>query len=306
MKIGKKRSGKQMSSENRITLFLMSYKGLKVLETFGAEFSDTVDFVVTARDASIQDDYCEEIRQTCKRLDIKCFDRQGDFRVTSGYALAVSWRWLINLSATKLIVFHDSLLPKYRGFNPLVSYLINEEKEIGVTALFAADEYDVGDIIVQSSSEISYPLRIADAIESVSDNYVALARKIGKEISLGRELNAKMQNEAEASYSLWRDEEDYRIDWSQPARKIRRFIDAVGFPYQGASSLIEEKKVRIFDAEELADVTIKNRTTGKVIFLQNGFPVVVCGEGLLKILSLVDDETRQSVLPLRRFRTRFN
>lgn len=290
----------------QITLFLMSRKGHRVLETLGKEFGDIIDFVVTERDLDVQEDYYQEIRDTCDLLNIRCYNRKDSFQVKSRYAMAVSWRWLINLPASKLIVFHDSLLPKYRGFNPLVSCLINEEKQIGVTALFASQDYDCGDIIRQSSGKISYPQKIESAIETISDNYADLARQLAIDIENGKELIGKKQSEAQASYSLWRDEEDYQIDWTKSAPEIRRFIDAVGFPYQGASTFIGHKLVRILEAEDLSDVVIENRSPGKVIFIKDSYPVVVCGKGLLKILSIVDDETRKSLLPLKNFRVRMS
>jgi methionyl-tRNA formyltransferase len=275
------------------------------LEALGKEFRELIDFVVTQRDKSVQDDYYAEIRELCEQLNIPCYDRQQSYKIQSKYALAISWRWLINLKETTLIIFHDSLLPKYRGFNPLVSYLINGENRIGVTALFAADTYDTGDIIAQAGSEISYPKKVSEAIEIVSDGYVKLARQIAAEINRGTNLIGKPQNEAEASYSLWRDEEDYQINWSHSAQEIRRFVDAVGFPYKGAFTLINGKRARVFDIEELDDMIIENRIPGKVIFIKESSPIVVCGRGLAKIKTLVDDETGESLLPLRNLRLRF-
>jgi len=63
--------------------------------------------------------------------------------------------------------------------------------------------------------------------------------------------------------------------------------------------------MRVNDAEVLPDLLIENRKPGKIIFIQNGKPVVVCGMGLLKIISLTDDNTTQEMLPLKRFRIRF-
>jgi methionyl-tRNA formyltransferase len=283
----------------------MSRKGLKVLETIGNDYPKLIDFVVTERDSNVQEDYHDAIRQTCNQFNIACYDRKDDYNVASRYAIVVSWRWMIQSTSTQLIVFHDSLLPKYRGFNPLVSCLINGERKIGVTALFAADEYDAGDIIAQSASEISYPTKIESAIDLILNNYAELATEIIGTIANGLKLVGRKQDESQASYSLWRDEEDYRIDWSQSAEKIRRMIDAVGFPYKGASTLLNDRLVRITEAEEVEDVAIENRTNGKVIFVKDGFPIVVCGKGLLKITALFDDETKESLLPLKNFRTRF-
>lgn len=291
--------------EKQLTLFLMTRKGFKVLETLGRGFRDLIDFVVTQRDKSVQDDYYVEIRELCEQLNIPCYDRNQTYEIKSKYSLAISWRWIIRLKETTLIIFHDSLLPKYRGFNPLVSYLVNGETQIGVTALFAAEAYDTGEIVAQASSEISYPIKISEAIEIVSDDYAKLAEKVAGQINCGADIVGKPQNEAEATYSLWRDEEDYRIDWSRSADEIQRFVDAVGFPYKGASTIINDKLARVFDIEELDDVIIENRVPGKVIFINESLPVVVCGRGLAKIKTLIDDATGESLIPLKNLRLRF-
>lgn len=291
--------------EESLILFLMTRKGYAVLSALLAEHRDLLGFVVVGRDKSVQNDYSAEIRELCLKHDLPCFERTDRFEIASRYALAVSWRWLLRLEKTQLIVFHDSLLPKYRGFNPLVSYLINGEKRIGVTALFANAEYDAGDILAQAASEIEYPLKIADAIEIVSQNYVELVQHIANELRHKQELTATPQNESSATFSLWRDEEDYRIDWTLSACEIRRTIDAVGFPYNGATALLDEKKVRIWDAEAMSDVKIENRAVGKILRLENSLPVIVCSDGLLLIKRMTDDETGANLLPLPRFRVRF-
>jgi methionyl-tRNA formyltransferase len=135
-------------------------------------------------------------------------------------------------------------------------------------------------------------------------NYSSLAVEISDCLSSGKTPTATPQSVVEASYSLWRDNEDYFVDWRAPATTIRRTVDALGFPYKGAASTLAGKVVRILKAEALSDVTIANRTPGKVIFVHDSKPVVVCGEGLLRIDELVDD-LGSSLLPLSRFRTRF-
>ncbi len=45
-------------------------------------------------------------------------------------------------------------------------------------------------------------------------------------------LQATPQDEAAATYSLWRDEEDYRINWAADAM-APQFVDAGGIPFPG-------------------------------------------------------------------------
>lgn len=289
-----------------ITLFLMTYKGYKVLEhLIEQDLHHILDSVVVGEDKSTENDYSNEIITLCEEHTIKFYRRKENYTITSKYSLAISWRWLIPTENTELIVLHDSLLPKYRGFAPLVNQLINGEKKIGLTAIKASDQYDRGPIIMQQSVDIQYPIKIKDAIEIISDLYSSITADIFRAVANGSTLAFIPQDESQATYSLWRDEDDYQIAWSQDSSDILRFIHAVGYPYLGASTLLEDKKIRIYDAEIYPDVHIVNRDSGKIIFFDNDRPVVVCGTGLIKILDARFDNTGASIFPLNKFRLRF-
>lgn len=289
----------------QITLFAMTQKGYVVLKVLYTNYPGLIKAVITAKDSSVLEDFYDQTKNFCEANDIPCYERTESFVVETKWVLAISWRWLIPSDKGQLIVFHDSILPRYRGFNPLVTALINGDINIGGTALFASTEYDRGEIIAQSTSLVSYPLKIQQAIEIILQNYIEIATKIAKMIVNNDVITGRPQIESEASYSLWRDEDDYCIDWGTPASIIRRFVDAVGFPYLGAATFWGERLIRILEVEQVEDVNIVNRTPGKLIFTVDAKPVIVCGQGLLKIITAVDDKTRLSILPLPRFRVKF-
>ena len=287
-----------------ITLYLMGQKGLAVITKLNEEgLLGTIDAVVVSNDINMQDDYYSDIRDFCIKNNLTIYNRNDSYSNKSKYSIAVAWRWIID-SYTKLIVLHDSLLPKYRGFAPLVNMLLHREPYIGVTALFASPLFDSGDIIAQKSQKVHYPIKINDAIELLLPLYAELSCNIVKKIQSGIEINAQPQNEEEASYSLWRDDEDYLIDWNASASYIQQFVYSVGHPYKGASCKCNGQMVRVIDCEVKKDVSIENRQVGKVLFVEDGFPVVVCGEGLLKLTEVVTEDEK-SILPLKRFRSRF-
>lgn len=289
----------------KVSLFLMTQKGLNVLKSVVQNrLQNLIDIVVIGRDPKILDDSSADIKTICNVNNIPFCYRNDQFKISSPYAIAISWKWMIHFPDSKLIVLHDSLLPRYRGFAPLVNQLINGEKEIGVTALWASSEYDRGDIISQEKISIEYPLKIRDAIEMITPLYSQLTCNILEKIGNEKELIGTPQLEEQASYSLWRDEEDYQINWSDSAERITRFIHAVGYPYAGAEAILNEGRVKIFESEVIHDVDVEIRQTGKVIFIHDNFPVVVCGKGLLKIKE-IRDATGNSILPLKRFRARF-
>lgn len=291
----------------KASFFILTKKGYWVLRNFIEQFGpDFIDLVIIEEDKKIENDYYSEIRKICIDNNIKWFNRKEKYTISGGICFAISWKWIINQSNFKLIILHDSLLPKYRGFAPLVTALINGDKKIGVTALWAEDNYDTGRIICQKEIDVNYPKKIAEVIDDLILVYSSIVIEIFQDLTLKKSLLGIEQNESEATYSLWLDEEDYCINWNQDASKIQRFIDAVGSPYNGASSFIENKKVRIFDAETVADVYIENRSPGKIIFLKEGIPIVVCKSGLLRLKEVVDDKNRNSILPLKKFRIRLS
>ena len=290
--------------KKKILLKIMGLKGLKVLELTIQKHRKMLAGVVSARDLNVQNDYFDDIKEICIQNNIPFFSKNEKEVPAHDYIIAVAWRKMIVAKPDQLIIFHDSLLPKYRGFNPLVSCLLNKEKQIGVSALFGFKDYDTGDIIDQVSTPIKYPIKINYAILLVSDLYVKLVDKVLNTLNAGHTLLAKKQLESDASYSLWRDEKDYNIDWTLDADYLSRFIDSVGYPYQGARTSFDDIVLRILDAELVKDLKIENRTPGKVIFLKENCPVVVCGRGLLKLTNVIYEATGKKVEKFNKFRMR--
>jgi len=291
---------------NQVVFYLMTEKGLAVLESaIKNGHSKQIAYVVIGEDKNLTQDFSEAIKTVCVSAEIPFdLDTNKPTVPKSNYAIAISWRWIIPITDRKLIIIHDSLLPKQRGFAPLVTALMNKETTIGATAIVASEEYDRGDIICQIARSIEYPIKIQSAIQIVSEIYEELVEQILITLDQNRILETTPQVENLATYSVWRDEEDYLIDWSKSAEDIQLKVDATGYPYKSASSYVNNTLVRILDVTVIPDVKIENRDHGKIIFMNENKPVVICGTGLLRIdHGLNDDGT--DFLPLKMFRVRF-
>lgn len=290
----------------QFAFYLLGKKGYQCLNRFLEEYSgEAVAFVVSAKDRGVKNDYFDDLSSLCRQHAINLYHRSEHIPDNFDVSFAIGWRWLIP-DSDRLIVFHDSLLPKYRGFAPLVNMLIDGEKRIGVTALYASQHYDAGDIIEQQSIQITYPIKISEAINRVTDLYELILIRIAGRIFSGTELHGTPQDKTVATFSLWRDESDYQINWDGDADEIQRFVDAVGYPYSGAQTTLHGKWIRILDVDVVKDVKIESREAhlGKVIFMDHGFPTVVCGKGLVKLLNVIDGNGN-SLIGKIPFRTRF-
>lgn len=265
-----------------IRLYLLGYKGYEVLKNIDESLFAVISDVIVGKDSGVVNDFYKEIIELSYDRNIMHYDRNEEPQNNADFIIAIGWRWLIK-NEKPIIVIHDSLLPRLRGFNPLVTALINGDLEIGATALFASSDYDKGNIILQKKQTINYPIKIKKAIEIISAIYVKIVNEIIGLIIRNESIEANVQVEDEATYSLWRDEADYNIDWTKRSCEILRFINAVSYPYRGAKTRLINQDLRIFDAEIVEDVIIENRMPGKVIFKNNDGVVIVCGHGLLKV-----------------------
>jgi methionyl-tRNA formyltransferase len=290
----------------KIALYLMNRKGVRCLETFLENWgTEPIACVVGGEAPGVADRSFEDIARLCGQHGIAHHRRGQQPEISAAHSIAIGWRWMLDPRGDTLVTIHDSLLPRYRGFAPLVNQLINGEKFVGATAFVASASYDRGKVLAQRKAPVKYPIKIAAATEVMGGLYSELLEELVPKMLSGKLGEGKPQIEKNATYSLWRDEEDYALDWSLEASRLVRTIHALGAPYAGASSYLGTRKVRILDAVALKELRIENRTPGKVIFNEAGLPVVVCGRGLLKITEARFDGTMDSVLPMKEIRARF-
>ncbi len=286
----------------KIALFLATKKGFSVLDSLcQSEYIKYIFCVISFHEVGVQKDWSEDLKYLCNKYKIKFYfwkeikDNLGGFiknnLITS--VIAISWRFLLPIEINNdlednIIVFHDSLLPKYRGFAPVVTAILNNDNFIGATALFASNSVDAGNIILQKKIIIQSNEYISNVIERISELYVDMCFEIMDKI-LGNSLSSVQQNELEATYSIWRDEEDYEIDWSKTNLDIYNQIRATGYPYKGSFTYIDGDVVRILSAEIEPDIQFAIRDPGKIWSLNGGIPSVICGKGLLKITKAIYD-----------------
>jgi methionyl-tRNA formyltransferase len=272
----------------KIALFVGGPKGANFLRGFRSNAS--VELVVSYPSEGWRQDAYAEIQDVCRdkryKLIVRDDVRSADF-ASASLVLLIGWQFLIKNLDRRFVVFHDSLLPKLRGFNPTVTALIAGETEYGVTAFSPicdnAAVADSGPIFGQEKFQIQYPVTIRSVYEQLGLAYCRLAERVVQAAALGP-LSFSEQDGSEATYSIWRDEHDYRINWAKSAEEISRFVDAVGWPYMGAKSLLQGREIRIDRVEAGRDLVLVNRCTGKIWSLVEGVPEVVCGSGLLRIL----------------------
>ena len=169
--------------------------------------------------------------------------------------------------------FHDSLLPRFTGFSPVLWALISGASEFGLTVHRMDDGLDTGDILVQRSLPIGptdtgteLVLRGLDLIPGVLEEALT-ALDSGTAVW-------RPQNKAERTYFHKRSERDSLIDWNWPADDIGRFIRALSDPYPRGFSFYRGERIEILEAH--VSEACFGGTPGRVIVQEEG-GAVVCG-----------------------------
>lgn len=249
-------------------------------------------------------DFEAEILALLSRKNVKVVEPDHLF-FEARDVVALGWRRLIDLDSLSgdLFVVHDSLLPRLRGWNPLVSALELGLTESGVTIFRANEHVDDGPIVLQQKISLARGIKIEDAITLTGDSLVSLLR--GFYALEGMKDNRWDDSAGFASLSVWRDDDDYRIDWSKDSESVCRFVASRSWPYLGAVTHSKSERIRVLDcSESFAYPGPEIPGPGKVIGFESGAPIVLCGAGMVKLTHLADD----NYLPVtvNKLRTRFS
>jgi methionyl-tRNA formyltransferase len=166
--------------------------------------------------------------------------------------LAIGWRYLIPLEVYKsakksCYIFHDSYLPKNRGFSPTVWSIRNGEKYTGITVFKISEKVDDGPILFQEKILIGNEEYISEILEKVIEKCESLIKKVYRSVK-SNNLVLFNQNDNDASFTCKLMPHDFRIDWSKDATEIFNLIRSYSFPYPGTFAFFQKKKIYIYAA----------------------------------------------------------
>jgi len=143
---------------------------------------------------------------------------------------AFSWRIapeVLGIPRFGAVNYHPSMLPRYRGPNPLAWTIRNGDREFGVTWHRIVPEFDAGPILAQEATPVLNADTLGDVIPRL--NVMALRMLPRVMEMLSSDVVGQPQSEARASKAP-RFADDYAsIDWSRSAKSIHTQVRAWSF-----------------------------------------------------------------------------
>lgn len=296
---------------------LNTEKGYSVLKTIFDKKPGNIGLVCSYPEWNVNINYGNKIKNYCFENDIPYLDWVDlkenyvdyiNLNAISGI-IAIGWQYLIPIElnlllADKIIVFHDGLLPKYRGFCPLSTAIMKGDTNIGMSILYASEGIDEGEVILQKKTQISNSTYLQEAISLMSGLYSEGVVELIEMIN-SNSVNPMKQDNSKATYCIWRNPEDCKICWNESSVNIYNLIRASGFPYQGAYTELDGDIIQIKKAEILDyDLNFEIREPGKIWKLEDGKPIVICKTGLIKITEAAK-KSDSSIFPIKKLRLKF-
>lgn len=193
--------------------------------------------------------------------------------------VANNWRtWLppelFTIPAHGTLNLHDSLLPRFTGFSPVIWALISGASETGLTAHMMDDDLDTGGIISQRAVPITDTSTGPGLVRATIDLIPEVLLDALDRLESGT-ATPTPQNLAERTFFHKRSEQDSLVDWRLPAREIERSVRALQDPYPNAYTFFRGERLRIVESH--VSRSVYGGTPGRVFIAEDGGMVIVAG-----------------------------
>lgn len=220
---------------------------------------------------------------------VKAEDKVKKIReINPDLIVVMGWRTIIPKEVLEIprfgvVAAHESLLPKYRGFAPINWAIINGEEKTGVTLFFLDEGMDSGDIIAQKVISIGIADTAAEVYQKTKVASIALLMKNLEALKTGR-VPRRKQDESQATYACARTPEDGLISWGDTSIKIHNLVRALSYPYPGASTTYQGKKLAVQRTSLVKSPRMYvGSVPGRIVGIEKDSVEVLTGDGLLQV-----------------------
>ena len=188
----------------------------------------------------------------------------------------------LNVPRWGCLNIHPSLLPRWRGAAPIQRALMNGDAETGVTLFRLVPEMDAGPVLRQ----VSVPVGLTDSASGLYEKLSSRGSQIaleGVQCLLNRPNNVfhfcQEQDDSAASYAPKIDKAEGGVSWAWEALRIHNVVRALDASF-GAFAAVRGTRLKIWRTLPLGG---GERDAGRVLRFFDGFPVVGCGGGALRL-----------------------
>lgn len=206
-----------------------------------------------------------------------------DFFVTFAFGQILSQE-VLDIPKYETINLHVSLLPKYRGANPIQRAIINGDKETGICTMITELGLDCGDICMKYPIEITKNMNCVELFELCASNSPELLEKTLIGIKDGT-LKPTPQCEDGVCFADKLKKEECKIDWTKSADEIHNLVRGV-YKCPGAFFEYNGKIIKVLETEPIETTNDNCVQIGEFAnFSKQGIDVKT-GNGYLRLIKI--------------------
>lgn len=204
-----------------------------------------------------------------------------DFFVTFAFGQILSQE-VLDIPKYETINLHVSLLPKYRGANPIQRAIMNGDKETGICTMITELGLDCGDICLREPIEITPNMNCVELFEICASHSPELLGKTLIGIANGT-IKPEKQCENGICFADKLKKEECKIDWTKSAQEIHNLVRGV-YKCPGAFFEYDGKIIKVMETtpvEESSDLP-----PGEFVNITKSGIDVQTGSGILRLIKI--------------------
>lgn len=214
-----------------------------------------------------------EIQAELKKLN-------PDFFVTFAFGQILSQE-VLDIPKFHTINLHASLLPKYRGANPIQRAIINGDKETGICTMITELGLDCGDVCLKEVIPISETMNCEELFEKISELSPKLLEKTLKGL-LDNTLTPVPQCEDGVCMANKLTKEETLINWSNSAESIHNLVRGI-YKFPGAYFMHDGKIIKVMETKIVSETS---SAPGEIVKVTKDGVEIGCGKNCLLLLKV--------------------
>lgn len=213
-----------------------------------------------------------DIQEELKKLE-------PDFFVTFAFGQILSQE-VLDIPKYETINLHASLLPRYRGANPIQRAIINGDKETGICTMITELGLDCGDICQKLVIPISDTMNCEELWNEIAEKSPKMIEETLERLK-NKTLTPQKQCEDGVCMANKLTKEECLIDWTKTNIEIHNLIRGI-CRCPSAYFLFNEKIIKVIESEAVDG----SGEVGKIVNHSKEGVDIACGKGLLRLIKV--------------------